>query len=91
MFQFDEKHSYPYNTILKQFEGKFNPETKTWSLPLKHKSRFLSAKQTIDIASKEKSQLVWSKACDAVGVKFAKKGTNEYDQVLEVFKQMIKE
>ena len=89
-FVFTEKYSYPYNTILKEFEGKFNPTTKEWTLPLKNKARFLSAKQTVDIAQKEKSSRVWSEACESVGVTFASKGTEEYDQVLEVFKQLMK-
>lgn len=90
MFTFNERYSFPYNTILKEFDGKFNPETKEWTLPLKHKARFLSAKQTVDNTIREKANLAWAKACESVGVKFAKKGTSEYDEVLTVFKQLVK-
>jgi hypothetical protein len=89
-FEFNEKYSYPYNAILKQYDGKFNKETKMWTLPLKNKARFLSAVQSVKTQQAEKAKLIWSKACEEVGVKFASKGTEDYDQVLAVFKEMIK-
>lgn len=88
-FVFDEKYSFPYNDILKKFDGKFDKITKQWTLPLKNKALFYSGVQTIKSAQAEKSRIIWGRACEAVGVKFATKGTQEYDDVMKVFKELI--
>jgi len=89
MFVFTEKYSYPYLEIIKKYEGKFDKETKTWSLPLKNKSKFHNDLVNFKTKESEHKQEKWKEACEAVGVKFASKGTEDYDQVLKVFKELI--
>ena len=88
-FVFTEKYSYPYLEIIKKYEGKFDKETKTWSLPLKHKSKFNNDIVNFKVKETEHKQEKWIEACRLVGVKFASKGTEDYDEVLKVFKELV--
>jgi hypothetical protein len=90
-FNFDEKYSYKYNEILKKHKGKFDDKTKVWSLPIENKARFLSDKMVVDNKIKEHTQKIWKQACKQCGFDFVKKETQEYDQVKEVFKELIRE
>jgi hypothetical protein len=89
-FNFDEKYSYKYNDILKQHKGKFDADTKTWNLPLENKARFLSDKMVVDRKLNEQTKKVWKQACINCGFDFVKKESEEYNQVLSVFKDLIK-
>ena len=89
-FIFNENYSYKFINIIKQFDGKFDPETKKWSIPLKHKFNFNSMIEKEKQKDKERGQLNWEKACQSVGVKFCKKGSDEYYEVLTVFKELMK-
>lgn len=89
-FIFDEKFSYPFLSILRQFEGKFDQETKKWSVPLKHKSNFNQAVHKEKQRQKERLESNWKQACADVGVQFCKKGSPEYDDVMVVFKELMK-
>lgn len=88
-FVFNEKFSYPYLEILKKYESKFDKESKTWSVPLKYKVKFNNDIVNFKVKESEKKQEKWKEACEAVGVKFASKGTEDYDEVLKVFKELI--
>ncbi len=88
-FVFQEKYSYPYNQILKAHGGKFDPKTKEWNVPLENKLRLYSAKQQVDRVLKEKAEKNWGLACEEVGVRFAKKGTEDYDLVMVAFKRIM--
>lgn len=89
-FIFNEKYSYQFINILRQFEGKFDKETKTWSVPLKHKSNFQNEISKAKLKEKERAESNWKKACEDVGVQFCKKGSEEYDEVMIVFKELMK-
>ena len=90
MFEFTEKYSYPYLTILKKYKGKFNADTLTWSLPETIKSQFMSEKREIDARQAEKVKEVWARSCSRLGYDYVKKDTPEYDKVKELFKTLIK-
>lgn len=90
-FLFTEKYSYPYNEILKRFNGKFNPETKHWSLPIIYKKSFNDAKKLVDQQQAEKASKIWRESCFDLGLKFVKKDTEEYFQVKELFKLKMRQ
>jgi hypothetical protein len=89
-FVFTEKYSYPYLDILRKYEGKFNKENKTWTLPLKHKAQFTQEKRNIDNENEIKVKCMWQKACSDCGYKYVSKGTNEYNEVRAVFLEYMK-
>jgi hypothetical protein len=89
-FLFNEKYSYPYNDLLKKYSGKFNPDTKQWSLPLINKKEFQEEKRKLDIQLAEKASKIWIESCHDLGLKFVKKDTEEYFQVKELFKLKMK-
>ena len=89
-FEFTEKYTYAYLNLLKKSNAKFNPDTKTWSIPLQFKRVFFEQKKHLDDENKIKIQSLWLEACDDLGYKFVKKGTNEYLEVMSVFKAKLK-
>jgi hypothetical protein len=89
-FIFNEKYSYPYNEILKKHNGKFNPDTKLWSLPIQNKKLFMTDKLALDLQKQEIARLAWADACSDLGHKYVKKETPEYYEVKELFKLKMK-
>jgi hypothetical protein len=88
---FAEKYSYKYLTILRKFEGKFNKENKSWTLPLKSKAEFIKEKRSIDDDNEVKVRTYWAKACSDCGYKYVSRGTSEYDEVRSLFMEYMKE
>jgi len=89
-FVFNERYSYPYNEILRKHGGKFNPVEKIWDIPLLNKKKFLDDRRLVDQQLRQKSEKIWQESCLDCGVKFCKKGSDEYLQVLELFKLKMK-
>jgi len=90
-FIFNEKYTYPFNEILKKYQGKFNPETKQWAVPLQNKKLFMQEKDLIQRQQQELARLAWGSSCDELGYKFVKRETPEYLEVKELFKLKMKE
>ena len=89
-FEFNEKFSFQYLNLLKKSNAKFNPDKKTWSIPLQFKRVFFEEKKHFDDENKMKIQLIWKECCSDLGYKFVKKGTGEYLEVMSVFKEKMK-
>ena len=88
-FTFTEKYSYQYLDLLRSFKGKFNKETKSWSLPESCKSEFMKEKEKIDRENKKVIQHKWGQALKQHNYTFVKKDTPEYSEVYKTFKELL--
>jgi hypothetical protein len=89
-FEFNQPYTYQYLNLLKKCESKFNPELKTWNIPLKFRKTFFEQKKQLDDENKERVKSIWKESCDECNYKFVKKGTDEYNEVMSVFKEKLK-
>lgn len=81
-------NTYPLKDTLKLLGGKFDMERKTWVVPTTEVSKVRIAQEKYQKEQKQASVKKWEKALENTGYKFVKKGTAEYDIVLEEFKKL---
>ena len=89
---FLDKNSFALKDQLKEICGgkaKFDGEKKCWMVP---QGALIELKRLSDeLNNKSDSKEVWKKACTQCGHRFVRKGTPEYEEVITVFKKLMKE
>ena len=81
--------AYAYKESLKFLGCKWDKDNKSWFVPIEYEFR---VKHFIEITNQKEKELLgerWKKACEACNVEFVKKGTEEYNKVMEVFKNTV--
>lgn len=86
---FNVDNSYTLKDKIKELcpTAHFNKEQNVWMV----EKECLEELTQLSEELKAKSKFLWKKACEECNFKFVKKGTPEYDKVLLVFKNLIKE
>ncbi len=87
---------YSNKDHLKFFRCLWDKETKTWRIPyedvhLKRLMEFIKRWNEEQEATNETKRDLWKQACENLNIKFAKKGSDEYKQVVEEFKKLMKQ
>lgn len=83
---FDDKNAYILKDKIKEKGGKFNQEKKQWDLPFQEWLLLKRYSEKVD----EERKKIWGTACKTLKYDFVRKDTKEYDQVLQLFKEMSK-
>lgn len=91
MVAFRDKNSYNLKDEIKKCKGTFDINNKVWMVPQGALSYLKELSDNMEKSNKDRTAIVWKKACSALGHRFVKKGTSEYDEVLLKFKELIKE
>jgi len=91
MVAFRDKNSFNLKDEIKKCKGTFDNTNKVWMIPQGALSYLKELSDNMEKINKDRTALVWKKACSLLGHRFVKKGTSEYDEVLIKFKQLIKE
>jgi hypothetical protein len=90
LVKFESRNSYKLMDSIKQIcngKARYDKEEKCWMVP----QGALSELRRLDAEISEPSKEAWKKACEKCGFRFVKKGTPEYEKVLVVFKQIMKQ
>jgi len=89
---FQDPNSYALKDKIKQLcpEAHFDKENRVWMVAKACLPELTRLSEDLISENKEKSKHVWKKACEQFNLSFVKKGTPEYDKVLQVFKELIK-
>lgn len=84
------KNVYQIKDDLKAMGGRFNFEEKFWYIPIEKKLEAEGYYQTYLEYEERKAKDMWKRACSLNNVKFAKKGTPEYNKVRDTFINLMK-
>lgn len=79
------KGSFEYKDTLKKYQGKWNSEEKVWIVPNIH---ILDIQQECSIIKSHKDsakRIKWQQALNHFGLDFVKKGTSEYQKVMDYY------
>ena len=90
LVKFESKNSFKLMDSIKQIcngKARFDKDEKCWMVP----QGALAELQRLDRELGEPAKESWKKACEKCGFRFVKKGTPEYEKVLVVFKQIMKQ
>jgi hypothetical protein len=90
LVKFESKNSFKLMDSIKQIcngKARFDKDEKCWMVP----QGALAELQRLDRELGEPAKEAWKKACEKCGFRFVKKGTPEYEKVLVVFKQIMKQ
>lgn len=79
------KGSYEYKETLKKYKGKWNNESKIWIVPNKFISDIEQECSIIKSHKDSAKRIKWQKALDHFGFDFVKKGTPEYQKVMDYY------
>jgi len=86
MVPFIDKNSFDLKDKIKELsKGKAKFENKVWHVP----STILDELKRLSNELSTKSQDKWKLACKKCGYQFVKKGTDQYQEVLEIFKKLM--
>ena len=91
---FTDKNSFALKDQLKEICGgkaRFDNEKKCWMVPQGALLELKRLSDELNNSNGDKSKEIWKKACNQCGHRFVRKGTPEYEQVIIVFKKLIKE
>lgn len=94
LIAFNDKNSFALKDQIKKVcEGKarFDMEKKVWMVPSGAMSELNRLSQQFDEKNEKDTKEVWKNACTQLGFKFVRKGTPEYEQVLALFKELIRQ
>lgn len=81
-------NSFEFRDILKQHDGRYHSDEKIWSVP-NNQIEIIKEKQFIKLeAISRQKRNKWQKCLDHFNLKFAKKGTGEYEDVLKMYKSL---
>ena len=80
---------FQHRDNLKAYHCHWNPETKTWKAP-DNTNKLEKYIEKVNDGEKKKVNLIWQKACKEKGYEFVKKGTPQYEEVLQIFKNHLK-
>ena len=90
LVKFEANNSFKLMDSIKQIcngKARFDKDEKCWMVP----QGALAELQRLDRELGEPAKVAWKKACEKCGFRFVKKGTPEYEKVLVVFKQIMKQ
>ena len=82
---YTDKNAFILKEKIKELGGKWDKEAKKWNVPMTAVTDLKKMSQKVD----DDKTKIWIKACEFLNFKFVKKGTGEYDQVLQVYKDLI--
>ena len=91
---FQDKNSFALKDQLKEICGgkaRFDGEKKVWMVPQGALPELKRLSQELDQKNQGDTKEIWKKACIQCGHKFVRKGTPEYEEVLSLFKRLLKE
>ena len=94
LIPFNDKNSFALKDKIKEVcEGKarFDMEKKVWMVPSGALPELNRLSQQFNEKNEKDTKEVWKNACSQLGFKFVKKGTEQYDKVLVLFKELIRE
>jgi hypothetical protein len=86
MYPFHSKNAYQLKEKIKQMGGKWDDNKKVWMLP---------SDSCLDILDRESDKIdlyiknTWVEACAKANVQYPRKGTQDYENVKAIFKEMI--
>lgn len=82
--------SFDHKDTLKFYRCKWDNDSKNWVVPPETDLKIITKLiKKINEESTRKTNEKWATACADCDVKFAKKGTEEYDRVLTRFKELV--
>lgn len=94
----DKKLTYKCSGGFKSFHCLWNPDNKKWKIPYETQhlnnvktfiSRMNEEHEQNQEAESERIKGLWKQASDNLNIKFAKKGSDEYEQVKAEFKKLL--
>ena len=94
----DKKLTYKCSSGFKSFHCLWNPDIKKWKVPydtrnLNNLNAFISQMnqeyETEQEVDAQRMKDLWKQASDNLNIKFAKKGSPEYEQVKTEFKKLL--
>jgi hypothetical protein len=82
--------SFDHKDTLKFYRCKWDNDAKNWFVPDDADVKMISKliKKINEVAT-QKTNEKWASACASCDVKFAKKGTEDYERVLAKFKELV--
>ena len=82
--------SFEHKDTLKFYKCKWDNDAKNWYVPEDADTKMISKliKKINEVAT-QKTNEKWAQACADCDVKFAKKGTDDYEKVLQKFKELV--
>ena len=82
--------SFEHKDTFKFYKCKWDNSAKNWFVPEDADVKTISKLiKKINADATQKTNDKWARACTECDVKFAKKGTEEYDRVLIKFKELV--
>jgi hypothetical protein len=82
--------SFEHKDTFKFYKCKWDNDAKNWFVPDDADIKMISKliKKINEVAT-QKTNEKWASACASCDVKFAKKGTEDYERVLAKFKELV--
>ena len=82
--------SFEHKDTLKFYKCKWDNDAKNWYVPEETDTKMISTLiKKINEEATRKTNEKWAQACADCDVKFAKKGTDDYEKVLQKFKELV--
>jgi hypothetical protein len=91
---FNDKNSFSLKEQIKEIcngKSRFDGEKKVWMVPQGALPELKRLSEELDNKNKDNTKEIWKNSCIKCGYKFVRKGTPQYEEVLTLFKKLIKE